>query len=178
MAVRITSNYPGGFITVRLRWCVPKSCRNVVSVLRPLVPSRDKVCRVTALAKTSRRSKPKTLSPAKTEYIELRSEENELWRLDEAIRIIQSGGVGIIPTDSSPSFVCDLGNRSAVQRLYELKQINASKPLSILCRNLQDVSTYTMGFPASRVPGQPDLFKVAKRALPGPVEVSSGALWA
>lgn len=83
----------GGFITVRLRWCVPKSCRNVVSVLRPLVPSRDKVCRVTALAKTSRRSKPKTLSPAKTEYIELRSEENELWRLDEAIRIIQSGGV-------------------------------------------------------------------------------------
>lgn len=77
--------------------------------------------------------------------------------------------MGIIPTDSLPSFVCDLGNRAAIQKLYELKQMNPSKRLSILCRNLQDVATYTMGFPASRTPGQPDLFKIAKRVLPGPV---------
>lgn len=77
--------------------------------------------------------------------------------------------MGIIPTDSYPSFVCDLNNRSAVQKLYELKQMSASKPLSILCRNLQDVGQYTMGFPSSRTPGQPDLFKIAKRVLPGPV---------
>ena len=51
--------------------------------------------------------------------------------------------MGIIPTDSAPSFVCDLGNRGAIQKLYELKQMSASKPLSILCRNLQDVAHYT-----------------------------------
>lgn len=47
--------------------------------------------------------------------------------------------------------------------------MSASKKLSILCRNLQDVSTYTLGFPAPRSPGQPDVFKIAKRVLPGPV---------
>lgn len=37
------------------------------------------------------------------------------------------------------------------------------------CSRLQDVDTYTQGWPPSRTPGQPDMFKRVKRALPGPV---------
>ena len=76
--------------------------------------------------------------------------------------------MGILPTDSFPALVCDLENRPAVQLLYELKGASPSKKLSILCRNFQDVSTYTLGFPVSAAPGQPNFYKIAKQILPGP----------
>ncbi|GAB4820465.1 hypothetical protein N2152v2_007511 [Parachlorella kessleri] len=125
--------------------------------------------RLSVATKTARRARNGAAQTnGRARYIELDPEYTETWRLDAVVDLIKGGGVGIIPTDSFPSFVCDLGNRGAVQKLYELKQITASKPLSILCRNLQDVSTYTLGFPVSRTPGQPDVFKIAKRVLPGP----------
>jgi tRNA threonylcarbamoyl adenosine modification protein (Sua5/YciO/YrdC/YwlC family) len=76
--------------------------------------------------------------------------------------------VGILPTDSFPALVCDVGNKAAVQLLYELKGASPSKKLSILCRNFSDVSTYTLGFPVSNVAGQPNFYKIAKQILPGP----------
>lgn len=76
--------------------------------------------------------------------------------------------VGIIPTDSFPALVCDLECRPAVQLLYELKGASPSKKLSILCRNFQDVSTYTLGFPVATAPGRPNFYKIAKAILPGP----------
>jgi len=76
--------------------------------------------------------------------------------------------VGIIPTDTFPALVCDLENKSSVQALYEIKGASPSKKLSILCRSFSDVSTYTLGFPVSNVPGQPNFYKIAKQILPGP----------
>jgi hypothetical protein len=71
--------------------------------------------------------------------------------------------------DSNLAFVCDLGNRGAVEKLLEIKRLRGSQKMSILCRSLQDVDTYTTGWPPSRSPGQPDLFKLVRRVLPGPV---------
>lgn len=75
--------------------------------------------------------------------------------------------VGIIPTDTLPAIVCDMSSRTAVQRMYAVKQMNEKKPLSILVRGFSDISTYTMGFPTSHEAGQPDYFKLFKKLLPG-----------
>lgn len=64
--------------------------------------------------------------------------------------------------------MCDLESRQAVQLLYDLKGASPTKKLSILCRNFQDVSTYTLGFPVSNTPGEPNFYSIAKRILPGP----------
>ena len=79
--------------------------------------------------------------------------------------------VGILPTDTYPALVCDISDRNAVEKLYAIKGLSPKKQLSILCRHLQDISTYTLGFPASNVAGQIDLFKVARQVLPGPVKL-------
>ncbi len=47
--------------------------------------------------------------------------------------------VGILPTDTFPAFVCDVENRDACERLYDIKRISHKKPLSILCRSFHDV---------------------------------------
>lgn len=58
--------------------------------------------------------------------------------------------VGIIPTDTLPAIVADLENREAAQQLYRVKEMDAKKPLSILCRNFQDISHYTGGWARRR----------------------------
>ena len=77
--------------------------------------------------------------------------------------------MGIIPTDTYPALVCDINASAAsVETLYAAKDMSPRKPLSILCRSFQDVTTYTQGFPAP-VTGQEDYFRLARRILPGPV---------
>lgn len=77
--------------------------------------------------------------------------------------------VGIIPTDTFPAFVCDLADKDAVQRLYYIKGLSPAQPLSILCASFADIAAYTQGFPVASAPGQPDLFRLARQVLPGPV---------
>lgn len=92
----------------------------------------------------------------------------DIWRLDAVIELLLEGGVGIIPTDTYPALVCDVTAKSAVQRLYTAADLAAKKPLSILCRGFSDISTYTMGLPASNGAGSQDIFRLARQALPGP----------
>ena len=67
--------------------------------------------------------------------------------------------------------MCDIDDKQAVERLYQIKGLSPKKQLSILCRHFQDISTYTLGFPASNQPGQQDTFRLARQVLPGPVSV-------
>ncbi|KAL4432820.1 hypothetical protein ABPG77_008146 [Micractinium sp. CCAP 211/92] len=101
-------------------------------------------------------------------FVQVEPDGSDSWRLDPVVEALKQGAVGIIPTDSNPAFVCDLGSRAAVEKLLEIKRARGSQKMSVLCRSLQDVDTYTQGWPPSRTPGQPDMFKLVKRALPGP----------
>lgn len=98
-------------------------------------------------------------------------EGSDTWRLDAVADLVKAGAVGVVPTDSSPALVCDLESRDAVQLLYDLKGAAPSKQLSILCRSFSDVSMYTLGFPVSTAPGQPDFFRIARHILPGPYTI-------
>ncbi|GAX73974.1 hypothetical protein CEUSTIGMA_g1424.t1 [Chlamydomonas eustigma] len=92
----------------------------------------------------------------------------EEWKAASVVEMLQNGAVGIIPTDTLPAIVADLQNRDAVLRLYAVKEMSSKKPLSILCRNFQDISYYTAGFPVSNEPGSRNWFNILRRVLPGP----------
>jgi len=106
--------------------------------------------------------------------LEIKNDGSDVWRLEAIAELIKGGAVwvgrrggrcapmlsapppqvGIIPTDSYPAFVCDLGNAAAAARLASVKDVSPTKPMSILCRGFKDVDTYTMGWPVSTVPGR------------------------
>uniref|UniRef100_A0A0E0E0W4 Threonylcarbamoyl-AMP synthase n=1 Tax=Oryza meridionalis TaxID=40149 RepID=A0A0E0E0W4_9ORYZ len=65
----------------------------------------------------------------------------DAWKLEPVVELINRGAVGIIPTDT---------------------------PLSILCRSLRDIDTYTTGFPRGTNQGQANIFRAVKRVIPGP----------
>lgn len=53
--------------------------------------------------------------------------------------------LGIIPTDSLPAVVCDLNNKAAALKLFNVMELAPKKQLSILVGGFNDISTYTTG---------------------------------
>ena len=94
-------------------------------------------------------------------YLQLDRDYPEIWQLTPVVKAIQSGGLGVIPTDTTYAFVCDVEARDAIDRLYRIKELNPKKPLSLICHDDRMVARYTRGLTTSN-------FRAMKRCLPGP----------
>ncbi|OIW02969.1 hypothetical protein TanjilG_13609 [Lupinus angustifolius] len=101
-------------------------------------------------------------------YIEADPSGSDSWKLEPVINLLKEGAVGVIPTDTLYAIACDLRNQSAIERLRRIKNIEVSKPLSILCHSFRDIDKYTAGFPRGDGQGHANLFKVVKQCIPGP----------
>ncbi|XP_052197021.1 uncharacterized protein LOC127804239 [Diospyros lotus] len=101
-------------------------------------------------------------------YVEVDPSGADSWKLDPVVKLLKEGAVGVIPTDTLYAITCDMRRHSAIDRLRRIKNIEPSKPLSILCRSFRDIDTYTMGFPRGNGQGVTNVFRVVKHCLPGP----------
>ncbi|MED6171246.1 hypothetical protein PIB30_039071 [Stylosanthes scabra] len=109
-------------------------------------------------------------------YIEADPSGSDTWKLEPVVNLLKEGAVGVIPTDTLYAIACDLRCQSAIERLRRIKNIPASKPLSILCHSFRDIDKFTSGFPRGDGQGHANLFKAVKQYLPGPVSILSGSL--
>ncbi|TYK05316.1 yrdC domain-containing protein [Cucumis melo var. makuwa] len=100
-------------------------------------------------------------------YVKAESGEDG-WKLDPIVNLLKEGAVGVIPTDTVYGIVCDLKNPSAIERMRRIKNIEPSKPLSILCHSFRDIDKYTTGFPRGDGQGHSNIFRMVKHCLPGP----------
>ncbi|XP_057983455.1 uncharacterized protein LOC131168193 [Malania oleifera] len=101
-------------------------------------------------------------------YIEADPSGADSWKLDPVVELLKEGAVGVIPTDTVYAIACDMKNNSAIERLRRIKNIETSKPLSILCHSFRDIDTYTTGFPRGDNQGHTNTFRAVKHCLPGP----------
>jgi tRNA threonylcarbamoyl adenosine modification protein (Sua5/YciO/YrdC/YwlC family) len=75
---------------------------------------------------------------------------------------LKKGGVIIYPTDTIYGLGCDIAQHKAVERICQIKNIEANKAqLSFICRNLSHLSDYTKGI-------NTPLYRILKHYLPGP----------
>ncbi|KAF2283071.1 hypothetical protein GH714_043815 [Hevea brasiliensis] len=101
-------------------------------------------------------------------YVEADPSGAGSWKLDPVIQLLKEGAVGVIPTDTLYAIVCHLKSHAAIERLRRTKNIEPSKPLSILCHSLRDIDIYTTGFPCGDGQGHTNIFRAVKHCLPGP----------
>lgn len=95
-------------------------------------------------------------------YLKIHPETPEKRKIEQAVSIIEKGGIVIYPTDSVYSMGCDLMNKRAIEKLAQLKGIKLKKAqFSIICNDLSDLSDYTKGFSRAT-------FKLLNKNLPGP----------
>ena len=76
------------------------------------------------------------------------------------VEILKKGGVIVYPTDTHYGIGCDIMNKKAIERIYQLKQRDKSKPFSFICSGLKNISLY------AKVSNY--AYKTMRRLLPGP----------
>lgn len=84
--------------------------------------------------------------------------------MKEAIKILKSGGIGVIPTDTIYGLVGQALKPKTVQRIYQVRQRRPDKPFIILIGLLGDLKKFNVEInPATR--------RIIKKYWPGPVSI-------
>ncbi|MBU1742575.1 MAG: threonylcarbamoyl-AMP synthase [Proteobacteria bacterium] len=80
--------------------------------------------------------------------------------ISQVVDILEKGGVIAYPTDTFYGIGCHLRDKRAIEKIYHLKRRPKTKPFSIICCDLKDISQY------ARVSNY--AYKSMRRLLPGP----------
>ena len=78
----------------------------------------------------------------------------------KVVEILKNGGIVVYPTDTYYGIGCDLMSPRAIERIYQLKRRDKSKPFSFICSDLTNISQY------AKVSNY--AYRTMKRLLPGP----------
>ena len=94
------------------------------------------------------------------EYYELHPENPQIRYIYKAVNVLRSGGVIIYPTDTYYGIACDIYNKKAIERLFEIKNDSADKLFSFICSGFKEISKYAKISDYA--------YKRMKHLLPGP----------
>jgi tRNA threonylcarbamoyl adenosine modification protein (Sua5/YciO/YrdC/YwlC family) len=78
----------------------------------------------------------------------------------QVAEILMRGGIIAYPTDTYYGIGCDIMNKKAIEKVYQLKQRPKGKPFSFICSGLTNISNY------AKVSNY--AYRTMKRLLPGP----------
>lgn len=62
--------------------------------------------------------------------------------IKQAVQIIQQGGVIIYPTDSGYALGCHMGDKAAMERIAQIRQVSGEHHFTMMCRDLSELSVY------------------------------------
>lgn len=101
------------------------------------------------------------------QYFRIHPENPQPRLVKQAVEIINGGGVIALPTDSSYALACHLDDRAAVERLRRIRQLDERQLLSLMVRDLSELSNFAM------VDNQ--RYRLLKSVTPGPYVFVLGA---
>ncbi|HVJ93438.1 MAG TPA: L-threonylcarbamoyladenylate synthase [Labilithrix sp.] len=81
-------------------------------------------------------------------------------KIQRAVDAVLAGEVIGYPTDTVYGLGCDIANKKAADRLYQIKGMDRSQSLAFICPDLSEIAKYAI------VDNQ--IYRVLKRFLPGP----------
>jgi tRNA threonylcarbamoyl adenosine modification protein (Sua5/YciO/YrdC/YwlC family) len=94
------------------------------------------------------------------QFFDLHPDNPQPRLLKQAVAILGSGGVVAVPTDSSYAIACHLDDKSAADRLRQIRRVDEKHHLTLLCRDLSEVANF------ARVDNKQ--YRLLKSATPGP----------
>jgi tRNA threonylcarbamoyl adenosine modification protein (Sua5/YciO/YrdC/YwlC family) len=78
----------------------------------------------------------------------------------QVVAILRQGGIVAYATDTVYGIGCDIMNKKAIAKIYQIKQRDKKKPFSFMCSDLKNISRY------AKVSNY--AYKTMRRLLPGP----------
>jgi tRNA threonylcarbamoyl adenosine modification protein (Sua5/YciO/YrdC/YwlC family) len=76
------------------------------------------------------------------------------------VEILLEGGVIVYPTDSCYALGCQIGEKSAMERIRRIRRVDDKHNFTLVCRDLSEITTY------ARIDNQ--AFRLLKAFTPGP----------
>ncbi|MGV6818013.1 MAG: L-threonylcarbamoyladenylate synthase [Thiotrichales bacterium] len=95
-----------------------------------------------------------------SQYFEIHPDNPQKRLIDQAVKIIRSGGVIVYPTDSCYALGCQIGDKNAVDRIRRIRQVDKDHHFTLMCRDLSQISNYAVL--------ENDAFRLIKSLTPGP----------
>ncbi|WP_116810283.1 L-threonylcarbamoyladenylate synthase [Steroidobacter cummioxidans] len=75
-------------------------------------------------------------------YLEIHPRDPQLRLIRQAVDIIREGGVVVYPTDSCYALGCHLGNKTAMERIGRIRDIDRHHNFTLVCSDLSEIATY------------------------------------
>lgn len=60
----------------------------------------------------------------------------------QATHIVNNGGVIVYPTDSCYALGCHIGDKTAMERIRRIRQVDNKHDFTLVCRDLSEIATY------------------------------------
>ena len=95
-----------------------------------------------------------------SQFFRIHSENPQLRLINQAVEIVRKGGVIAYPTDSAYALGCHIGDKKALERIRQIRQLDAAHNFTLVCRDLSDLGTYAQVNNAS--------YRLLKAYTPGP----------
>ena len=79
-----------------------------------------------------------------SQFFQIHPDDPQLRLIRGAVEIIRQGGVVIYPTDSCYALGCQIGDKKAVDRLRQIRQLDDKHNFTLMCRDMGEMSDYGM----------------------------------
>ena len=95
-----------------------------------------------------------------SQFLEIHAANPQQRLISRAVAVIRGGGVIVYPTDSCYALGCGLGDKTPLERIRRIRQVDQSHNFTLVCRDLSELATY------ARVDNS--AFRLLKTLTPGP----------
>jgi tRNA threonylcarbamoyl adenosine modification protein (Sua5/YciO/YrdC/YwlC family) len=94
------------------------------------------------------------------QFFEIHPDNPQKRLIQQAVSIIDKGGVVIYPTDSSYALGCHIGDKSAMERIARIRRLDNKHHFTLICSDLSEIGTYAKVSNAD--------YRLMKTLTPGP----------
>ncbi len=94
------------------------------------------------------------------QFFEIHPQNPQKRLIQQAVKIIDQGGLIVYPTDSSYALGCHIGDKSAMERIQRLRKLDKKHHFTLVCSDLSEIGTYAKVDNSS--------YRLMKTLTPGP----------
>jgi tRNA threonylcarbamoyl adenosine modification protein (Sua5/YciO/YrdC/YwlC family) len=95
-----------------------------------------------------------------SQFFQIHPENPQARLIRQAVDIIRDGGVVVYPTDSAYAIGCQIGDKTALDRIRRIRRLDERHNFTLVCRDLSEIATY------ARVDNK--VYRLLRHCTPGP----------
>jgi tRNA threonylcarbamoyl adenosine modification protein (Sua5/YciO/YrdC/YwlC family) len=95
-----------------------------------------------------------------SQFFQIHPDNPQQRLIDQAVKIIRDGGVIVYPTDSGYALGCHIGDKTAMETICRIRQLDDKHNFTLVCRDLSEIAIYAKVDNAA--------YRLLKSLTPGP----------